>query len=266
MLRQWLSEPDVRNISLDSDQRFNAHAAVLRRKRVLREVFKDFHRIFIDLDRRFFGAAPGLRIELGAGIAPVRDTDRAVLATDVVHSAGMDRALDAMSMDLPDRSVRAFYAQNCFHHFPSPARFFGEAQRVLVPGGGIIMIEPYFGPLASLIYPHLHRSEIFDPSMAGWEAPMTGPMGGANQALSHIVFWRDREKFQREFPDLSVVYTDPLNNYVRYILSGGLNFRQLVPDWASLPLAVLERALSPLRRWLAINHVIVIRRKDPFQN
>ena len=96
--------------------------------------------------------------------------------------------------------------------------------------------------------------------MPGWEAPITGPMGGANQALSYIVFWRDREKFKREFPGFSVVHTEPLANYMRYILSGGLNFRQLVPDWSDRPLAMMERILSPLRRWLAINHVIVIRR------
>ena len=55
-------------------------------------------------------------------------------------------------------------------------------------------------------------------------------MNEAN-ALSFIVFKRDREFFLQEFPKFEIVYEKIYSNYLRYLLSGGLNFRQFVPDF-----------------------------------
>lgn len=248
------------DVQIDSAQRFAAHEAVLQKKAMLRGVFREFHDLLMALDRRHFGDTAGLRIELGAGVAPIRASYPDVLATDVVENAALDRTLDAQSMDLPDGSVRTFYGQNCFHHLPDPARFFGEVIRVVNPGGGVILIEPYHGPAASFLFKRLFKTEGFDKAMPGWSAPIDGPMQGANQALSYIVFERDRDVFERTYPQLEIVESMPLGNYVRYLLSGGLNFRQLAPN-ASIPfLTLVERVLSPLRAQLALHHIVVIRR------
>jgi hypothetical protein len=53
-----------------------------------------------------------------------------------------------------------------------------------------------------------------------------------------------------------------LTNYLRYLLSGGLNFRQLVPDRLLPVIKLLEGALRPARNILALHHVIVIRKGD----
>jgi hypothetical protein len=86
-------------------------------------------------------------------------------------------------------------------------------------------------------------------------------MYGANQALSYIVFDRDRARFEQELPNLELVEMFPLGNYLRYLLSGGLNFRQLVPSFTEPVLRVIESALVPARRVLALHHMIVLRRR-----
>ena len=260
MLTRLLALPDLADVDVDSEDRIARHAAVLARKPMLQDVFNEFHHLFQALDGRYFGGTAGLRIELGAGVAPVRSSYPDVLATDVVAAPHLDRVLDAQAMDLPDGSVRALFGQNCFHHFPEPERFFAEATRVINPGGGIILIEPYHGPCASAVFKRLFASEGFDKAMPGWNVPMEGPMNGANQALSYVIFKRDLEAFRRKFPNLELVHAEPLGNYLRYVLSGGLNFRQLVPD-ALVPVVKLaETMASPLRRLLALHHVLVIRR------
>jgi hypothetical protein len=98
--------------------------------------------------------------------------------------------------------------------------------------------------------------------MPGWNVPMGGPMNGANQALSYIVFSRDRALFTQRYPQLEIVQEAPLTNYVRYLVSGGLNFRQLAPDFVIPMLKLVEDLLYPLRRQLALHHVIVVRRND----
>jgi hypothetical protein len=254
-----LSEVDVEQI--DGAKRLEAHAAVLRRKPMLAEVFRECHQAFMDLDLRCFGDAPGMRLELGAGVAPVRATYPEVLATDVVPGAGLDRVIDAMDIDVPEGSVRALYGQNCFHHFPEPERFLASAERAVAPGGGVILIEPFYGPVASVLYKHLFASEDFDKDMAVWTTDASGPMTGANQALSYIVFVRDRAEFERRFPALELVGSRPLGNYVRYLASGGLNFRQLVPTASAGLLKRLEAAIARANRRLALHQIIVLRRR-----
>jgi len=261
MLERLLALPEIAGLDVDDPSRLAVHAAVLRRKPMLAHVFRECHELMLRLDRATFGHTPGLRVELGAGVAPVSGTLPDVLATDVVPGPGLDRVLDAQDMDLPDGSVRALYGQNCFHHFPDPQRFLTEAERVVAPGGGVLLIEPYYGPVASVLFKRLFASEEFDTTMPGWRTDATGPMQGANQALSYIVFVRDRERFERELPGLELVQTFPLGNYVRYLLSGGLNFRQLVPSFSEPALRALELALRPAVRVLALHHMVVLRRR-----
>lgn len=258
-LLDLLQEPDVRHCPVDGPERMAAHRRVLARKPMIRGVFEDLHRLFDTLDRRFLHGS-GQTIELGAGVYPVRDTFPGVVATDVVDAPHLDRTLDAGAMDLPDASVRAFYLQNVFHHFPDPERFFAELQRTLVPGGGAILVEPHNGPLASLLYPRLFASEGYDKSAPGWETATGGPMSGANQALSHLVFDRDIARFQERFPGLEVAHRDVADNYLRYLLSGGLNFRALLPAFLEPAVTALERLLRPLRGLAGLHRIIVLRR------
>ncbi|WP_250886163.1 class I SAM-dependent methyltransferase [Pseudomonas brassicacearum] len=228
---------------------------------MLREVFVEFHHAFHRLADRYF-KVEGLEVELGAGIAPMRNSYPEVLATDIVATEKLDRALNAEAMSLDDQSARAFYGQNCFHHFPHPDRFFTELQRTLRIGGGAILIEPFHGPFAAFLYKRLFKSEGFDMHFPSWETPSTGPMNGANQALSYIVFVRDRQAFERKYPGLEIVHQEICGNYLRYLISGGLNFRQLLPDALIPVLKVVEKLLYPLRRVLALHHIVVIRRKS----
>jgi SAM-dependent methyltransferase len=263
-LLQRLQEPEVTGCAVDGADRIDAHRTVLRRKAIIREVFEEFHEVFRDLDARLFDkAGEGLVVELGAGVFPVRETTPGVIATDIVPAPHLDRTLDAEAMDLSDGSVRAFYLQNVFHHFPHPSRFFDELSRTLAVGGGAILIEPNDGPLAAWLYPRLFATEGFDKQAPSWEADVAGPMSGANQALSHLVFDRDLEEFERRHPDLEVVHRDVLRNWVRYLASGGLNFRSLVPELAVPLLRGVEWLLAPLRRKLGLHRVVVVRRRGP---
>lgn len=254
-----LREPGVEVLDMDGEDRIAVHRAILQRKRMFLKVFVEFHKVFRSLEQQYL-SGEGVAIELGAGVAPMRDSYPDVLSSDIVFGRHLDCVLDAQRMALRAESVRVIYGQNCFHHFPEPAKFFAELQRVLVPGGGAILLEPYYGPVASFLFTRLFRTEGFDKSSPAWETPVTGPMNGANQALSYIVFERDRGEFETKFPQLCIVHHGLLGNYLKYFASGGLNFRQLLPDASISFVDAIERLLSPLNRWLALHHVLVLRR------
>lgn len=256
-----LSETPFSAATIDTAERLRNHRRILQQKRMIREVFTEFHHAMMTLDERFFGNVTGLRVELGAGVYPMRETYVDVLATDIVLNPWMDRMLDASAMDLDDCSVRAFYGQNCFHHFPRVESFFEEVMRVVVPGGGVILIEPYYGPLAQMLFPRLFTTEGFDKGAVSWDTVTQGPMSGANQARSYIVFVRDRHRFMQRFPRLHICHTAPLPNYLRYLLSGGLNFKQLTPDALVGVVKRCEQLLTPVQTYLALHHVIVLQRQ-----
>jgi SAM-dependent methyltransferase len=256
-LVEFLRDPSVDSIDVDGSDRLRVHGLLLSQKPMLKGVFTEFHHLFDRLDKKFLSGS-GVRVEIGAGVAPIRDAYPDVLATDIILGPGLDRVLDAENMDFPDGSVRVLFGQNCFHHFPHPSRFFEQLERVVVPGGGVILLEPYYGPFASFLFRRLFHTEGYDKDYPSWETPVTGPMNGANQALSYIVFKRDRAEFERCYPRLRIVHQETCDNYLIYLLSGGLNFRQLWPNWAVPLLSLLQMLLSPLNRWLALHHVVVI--------
>lgn len=241
--------------------RLACHMEVLRRKPMLQRVFREFHEVLLHLDRRYFGDTPGARVELGSGVAPARDVIPDVWVSDVVWAPHLDLVADAHRLPFRAESVRAVYCQNSFHHFADPIAFFAELERVLAPGGGAILIEPYFGPLATFVYPRLFVEETFDKRAPVWGHAGQGPMTGANQAQSFIVFFRDRRHFQRRFPALELVHHEPLTNYLRYVASGGLNFPSLVPASCEPLLRAVEWLLRPLVSVLALHHVIVLRKR-----
>jgi hypothetical protein len=75
------------------------------------------------------------------------------------------------------------------------------------------------------------------------------------------VFVRDRELYEKKYPHLKIVHQELAGNYLKYLLSGGLNFRQLLPDSFAGLVGLLERSISLFNRWIALHHVVVIRKE-----
>ncbi len=263
-IRRSLAEPRLRGVDIDSDELIAVHREILEQKPMLNDVFREIYKLCRDADERHFGGE-GLRIEIGSGSSLFTRLYPDVLSSDVKRSEHLDLELDVQGMKLDAASVRAFYGVHCFHHLPQPAKFFAELERVLVPGGGCVLVEPYYGPLAAAFYRRVFDTEHFDPNQEAWEIdPSTvGAMSNANQALSYIVFERDADRFQREHPVLEIVSRARLPNFARYLLSGGLNFKQLVPSILAPAIKAAERIASPIDHLFALHHAIVLRKRAP---
>lgn len=247
-------------IDIDSRERISVHKQILKSKKMIQEVFHEFHDIFDSIDKKYFSGS-GSRLEIGAGSSPIKDSYPDVLATDIVAGEGIDLVIDASNMDITDSSLRSVFAQNVFHHLPDPSKFFAELDRVLTPGGGAVFIEPYYGTLASAVFKRISKYEHFNMSQEFWVSNASSPMSGANQALSYVVFIRDRKKFEKDHPSLEILVVAPINNYLRYLLSGGVNFIQLVPNFLIPVLKGIEKILSPMNKVLALHYLVVIRKK-----
>jgi SAM-dependent methyltransferase len=261
-LRSRLYEPTVRGVNVDDPGFLAVHMAVLRQKRLLRSAFETFYRDMMNLCDRLLPVS-GTEVELGTGAGFFKTMRPQLVTSDVRKGPHIEMALDAQNMSLPDDSVRCVYAINVFHHLPDPDRFFGELKRVLRPGGGCILIEPHGGFASALLHRHLHTDERFDPDASNWRTTdIGGPLSGANQALAHIVFTRDLAEFRKKYGDtLEIVHRGYTLNGLRYLLSGGLNFRQLLPSFTDPLLRALESGGRLFARHWSLHQIIVIRKR-----
>ena len=261
-LRTWLQEPRLIGVDPDSERMLEIHSKVLYEKPMMRYVFSEFYDACIQLDEKYFSDSKAKRVEIGAGVSFFKKKYPEIISTDIKKAENLDMVVDAQNMPFEQNSVRAIYGINCFHHFPNPDLFFNELDRVLVKGCGCILIDPYYGTIAKRFYKKIFDTETFDMTQKEWVNESLGFMNGANQALSYIVFIRDKKKFEERYPNLEIIVQKPLNNYMRYVLSGGLNFRQILPSFFSPVIKFFEFIFMPFNSVFALHHIIVIRKKN----
>lgn len=231
---------------LDAPERVHEVRRILAKKPALRAFYREVYGRFSACLARC--PERGVVLELGSGAGFVRECIPDALTSDVVPYAGLDLVADGTRLPFRDGAVRLICMVNVFHHVPNPAAFLAEAQRCLMPGGRLFMVDQHVGPLSRPVLNYLHH-EPFNPRAADWAFPSTGPLSGANGALAWIVFHRDRERLARDFPGLELVRYAP-HSPLRYWLTGGLKDWSLLPGWAYGPATALDRTLSAL--WPAL--------------
>lgn len=231
------------------------HAQMLREKKFLRRIYVDFYRAL----ERAVGPTEGRTVvELGSGGGFIKEMIPHAITSDILPLPSVDRVFSACHMPFEDRSLDALIMIDVLHHIPEVRLFFREAVRCLKPGGRIAMIEPANTWWGRFIYTHFHH-EPFDPK-ADWTFRSEGPLSSANGALPWIVFQRDLQTFQREFPELALRRIE-FHTPLRYLLSGGFSMRSLVPVWSYPLFQGIEAILRPLNAQLGLFQTIVIEKR-----
>lgn len=212
----------------------------IRSKVALRRLYREVYESYRDCLARC--PTGGEAVELGSGGGFVKEVVPEMITSDVLPYREVDLVVDAMEMPFQDSSLRALCMVNVFHHIPDVARFLAEAQRVLVPGGRVFMVDQHIGLFSRHVYRWLHP-EQFHPDATDWAFESHGPVSDANGALSMLVFKRDVLKFQSMFPRLQLAGYRP-HTPLRYWLCGGLKTWTLLPGWAFPMATAVDRGLA----------------------
>jgi SAM-dependent methyltransferase len=244
---EWLKLPETKHIQdLDDPATTLLHAQIIRKKPFLKNLYIDFYKqlkkVIPDFENKVL-------VELGSGGSFIKEIIPNTVTSDVLKLPNVDKVFSATDMPFEDSSVYAFLMIDVLHHITEPTAFFTEAARCLDASGKIVMIEPANTLWARFIYHNFHH-ELFE-TKAGWTLEAGGPLSVANGALPWIIFSRDRKIFESRFPSLKIV---AIRNHTpfRYLLSGGLSYRQLAPSFTYQFFKVLEFILSPLNNQLGM--------------
>tara|TARA_R110002096_G_scaffold54517_1_gene140515 strand:+ start:1201 stop:1992 length:792 start_codon:yes stop_codon:yes gene_type:complete len=260
-LKQVLAHPASIGVDLDSPDCTEARKEIIQSNGFLHRIYEAWYGCHKQAIPDSPIGTSILEIGSGAGFfAEFMNSDE-VVTSDIIPLSGIDLTLDAQELEqeFAPESLRGITMINVLHHVPDVRRFFRSATQALAPGGVVSMIEPWVSGWSKFVYNNLHH-EPFDPGRPDWGFETTGPLSGANGALPWIVFERDKQQFEEEFPELNIVGIQPIMPLL-YLISGGVSMRQLQPAALFGLWSGVEKALSPWRRQLAMFAHIVVQKK-----
>jgi SAM-dependent methyltransferase len=242
------------DLPLDSPERSTLHGDLIKSKKFLRKLYDQWYE---ELLERIAQLPDGLFVELGSGGGFLKELLPEVICSDVIELPSNDLTFSALDMPFADHSVAVIFMTDTMHHIPDSWKFMEEVNRVLADNGELIMIEPANTLWGRFIFRNFHH-EPFEPG-GSWTIPQTGPLSGANGALPWIVLVRDSALFNQRFPNLridAIRYRNPL----LYLLSGGVSYRQLLPDFSYRFVNLLDRILPKISHQLSMFMLIQISR------
>ncbi len=226
-------------------------------KPALRAVYGDLHR------RMAEASVNGPSLEIGGGIGNLKAGNGDLLRMDIQRSPGVDIAADAHRLPFAMQTFSNIFLFDVLHHLQCPMVFFAEANRVLRPGGRIIMIEPGITPVSHLLFGMGHEEPV-DMSWVPDDDCELNPDKDpyeSNQAIPTILFKRSPHLFDQANTSFRVVSTKWLS-LVAYPLTGGFKRWSLIPSSWVAPLLRLEEILLPALGGLMAFRLMVVLEKE----
>jgi SAM-dependent methyltransferase len=252
----FLKEPSLAGVPVGSPEFFATQKRLILERPLLKHCYDDWYARLLGDVRSVPGG--GALVELGSGGSYLKELEPAIITSDVVAGVA-ERVIDARQLPFGEASLRALVLTHVLHHIPDLEAFFREAQRTLVPGGVITMIEVAHTPFARFFFRNFHH-EPYDDSVRTWNFGQQDSMMDSNQALSWLVLVRDRQRFEQLFPDL-VIEELAFTPWFTYLLSGGVTMRNVIPRFLVRPLLAVEWLLQPLRPLFALHWHIRVRKR-----
>lgn len=256
MLKALLAHPLTKGLDIDDPRTTQLRLQIIREKSFLRQIYVEWYQSIVEALPLMDGAV----LELGAGGGFMSEFIPSLITSEVFYCHNVHAVLDGRRLPFKSACLRGIVMTNVLHHLPQPQVFFAEATRCVQAGGVVSMIEPWVSSWSRIVYTHLHH-EPFDAESPSWELPPSGPLSGGNDAMPWIIFQRDRTRFERDFPQWQIELIKPFMP-LRYLLSGGVSMRSLVPAWSFGIAKKIESTVGAWNNQLAMFAKILIRRRD----
>jgi SAM-dependent methyltransferase len=225
----------------------------------LRAVYQDLYRKMAN------ECLPGATLEIGAGSGNFKQYRKDVVTSDITWAPWLDLVADAQTLPFKSGIFSNIAMFDVLHHVEVPRAFLAEAQRVLIPGGRIIMVEPAITPLSRFFYSYVHQESVdlsADPLLERTPNFNKDPYS-ANQAVPTLLVTRHAQRLTMLFPKLRVCRVRWLSLFA-YPLSGGFKPWSLIPHSLIGPVLRFEDIVSGIiGRLLGFRVLIAIEKRPP---
>ena len=260
MLVNWIKSrltlPEARGLDIDAPETTEMRSRIIQSKPFLRKLYAEWYATIVEtLPRHISGPV----VEIGSGGGFMKNLIPDLITSEVQHIQDVDIVFNGHCLPFRKNSLRGIVMLDVFHHFSRAGQFLTAAIDCIIAGGGVVMIEPWNSCWSRIVYNYLHH-EPFETDVKNWDFPDSGPLSGANSALPWLVFERDRSIFEHRFPNWKIQEI-ALHTPFRYLLSGGVTFRSMMPGSSFNLWRRIETALNPWMNKLAMfARIVLIRR------
>ena len=246
-------------IDIQAQKQLLRHRQVWERKPLLRRIYhEEFFARMLSYRKK-----EGPCLEVGAGPGFFKQVFPNLISTDVVWCPWLDVVADAQRLPFQTSSVTNLFGLDVLHHLAAPMKFLEESKRILVPGGRVILVEPWITPFSYLVYRYFHQEDC-DLSARPWGASnapsqMDKKAFDGNQAIPYLLFGRGHLSRTLGFlPGMNPLVIDTFCLFA-YLLSFGFKPMRLLPESLYPAISKIERRTSPFwRRFAALRVLIVI--------
>jgi len=161
-------------------------------------------------------------LEIGAGLGIAESLGHQWWRSELAEVNAVHLRASAQAIAFRAQSLDGIILKDTWHHIPDIETFLTEAHRTLIPGGVVVVIDPYWGALARFVYRFLHqeRWEI----TRDWHFSAKSPWD-SNQALSYLMLRRHRDTFDARWADLFAIEEHSRHIGPSFLLSGGVSRR-----------------------------------------
>jgi SAM-dependent methyltransferase len=204
-------------------------------------------------------------LELGSA-GGITDLHKSFVKTsDVRTCTGVNLNLDACKLQLDSDSIDGIFAKDVLHHLPDIEKHFNELTRVLKKGASASFIEPNWNWISRIIYfwfhpePWIVNSQEVKKLSIETHASMANPMF-SNQALPYLMFRKQINCFEKDFPSLKVTINEIPLNGLSFIISGGAFKRNKISSGFLLKLKKWEEKRKYWMIIFGVSRLITIRK------
>jgi SAM-dependent methyltransferase len=245
-------------VDFDSAEANAIQREIFRKKKILGILYQEYCRPFVESANR----APknAKMLEIGSGTSPLKEAIPGLLCSDLVVSPWLDIVASAYALPFRDNSLDRIFLMFVCHHLGKIETFLEEAFRCLKPGGEMVIIDPAITLFSKPYYTYIHVDNM-DIQAKKWGFEGTGRLSDSNIALAWMIFFRDRDRFQKLYPDFIIEKVE-YSTCLSFLLSGGLRIRQLMPTRVISTLFAAENwFIRHASHQIAVTMALTIRKK-----
>jgi SAM-dependent methyltransferase len=180
----------------------------------------------------------GIEVGCGTGVSKFFIKNKNLRLTDYSNKDWLDvKEVDALNTPFAVNSFDYVISSNMIHHVPYPNKFFREMNRILKPGG-YLLIQELNNSFFMRLFLRLMRHEGYNYGVNVFKEKVCtdkNDLWSANCAIPNLLF-DDKARFKKAFGQFEVI-SDLPSEFIIFLNSGGVISKTF---FLPLPIAILK--------------------------